>query len=227
MGTLVSTLITRGRRRLNETSTTFHADADLIAYADEAQNYIVEKIRPLEESSTTTIDTSQTNPEQYSLPSDFLALQRVTLDGIDLFRTNFQEIKEAEIDTTDTTGDTYAYFEWNNVLHLFPVPGAAEDGKTLKLYYYKKSGTIDASTDTLDIGTEYDDAVICYMAYLAFIKDKEFDMADYMMTECNAKLVELKRQRAEDKLDRPPRFRLSDNLKMRDTLNAYRFRRRY
>jgi hypothetical protein len=94
------------------------------------------------------------------------------------------------------------------------------------MYYYKKPTAITATTDTLDIGTEFDDAMVCYMTYLACIKDDLRDKADYMMQECNAKITSIKRQRADDKLDRQPRFRVSDNLKSRDGLNAYRFRRR-
>lgn len=226
MGSLVSALITKTRRRINETSTTFHSDTDLIAYADEAQLYICRKVRPLEAVSTTTVDSDGTNPEQYAFPSDFLAIRRITLDGHDLFRTDFNEIKEAEIDTDDVTGGTQFWYEWNDTIYLYPIPGGTEDGKTLKIWYYKKPGTIDASTDTLDLGTEYDDAVVCYMTYLCCIKDDLRDKADYMMQECNAKLAEIKMQRADDKIDRQPRFRMSDNLKSRDGLNAYRFRRR-
>jgi len=65
------------------------------------------------------------------------------------------------------------------------------------------------------------------MTYLCCVKDDLRDKADYMMQECNAKLGEIKIQRADDKIDRQPRFRMSDNLKSRDGLNAYRFRRRY
>jgi len=222
MGTTVSTLITRARRRLNETSTTFHSDEDLIAYADEAQNYIAGELRLLEGIDSQTIDASKENPEQYSYPSDCLAIRRITLDGYDLFRTDFMEIKEAEIDTNDLTGNPTFWYEWNNIIYLYPIPGDGDDGETLKIFYYKKPSSITKSTDTLDIGTEFDSAVVCYMVYLACIKDDLKDKADYMMSECNAKLALIKRHKAEDKLDRPPRFRLSDNLRMRDALNTYR-----
>jgi len=44
------------------------------------------------------------------------------------------------------------------------------------------------------------------MVYKAYLKDQEFDMADCWMTECNAKLSQIKSDLAEDKLDRPVMF---------------------
>jgi len=42
MGSAVSTLITKVQAHINETSTTFHTSANLIAYADEGQKYLSE-----------------------------------------------------------------------------------------------------------------------------------------------------------------------------------------
>ena len=227
MSTLVSELITRCRRRLNETATTFHSDEDLIDYADEAQRYIAMETRPLETTGTDTIDSTQTNPEQYSLPTDFLAMRRITLDGHDLFKTYFAEIREAEIRESDQTGDPEMYYEWNDVIYLLPIPGNGNDGETLKYWYWKKPTILTATTDTLEIGSEWDDVVIPYMEYLAWKKDGEPDFADYAMTESNLKMVSIKRQRKEDTVTSPPRFRVSDNLRSRDPLHLYRYRSRY
>ena len=90
----------------------------------------------------------------------------------------------------------------------------------------------EGTASTLSLPNEYDDIVITYMAYLAFFKNSDSDSgdmnkADYVMNECNAKLASLKSKSRERKLIRPPRFRASDNLKNRDALPGYRFRRRY
>ena len=215
------------RDRLNESSTVFHDDNAFIRYADEAQRYIARETRPLESVSTTTIDSTQTNPEQYSFPTDFLAMRRITLDGHDLFKTYFAEIREAEIRESDQTGDPEMWYEWNDVIYLLPIPGNGNNGETLKLWYWKKPALLTATTDTLEIESEWDDVVIPYMEDLAWKKDGEPDFADYAMTESNSKMVSIKRQRAEDKRDSNSRFRVSDNLRSRDALHLYRYRSRY
>ncbi len=227
MGTLVSKLITRTRRRINETSTTFHKDADMIAYADEAQRYIINETRPLEATSVSTIDSTQDSPEQYDFPDDFIAMRRITLNGFDLFRTTFSEIREAEIREADQNGLPTMWYEWNDVIYLLPIPGSGNDGEELKLFYYKNPIELTATTDEMELDTRWDSAIIPYMAYLAWIKDEEPDFADYQLTECNAKMKSRERKQREDKLDRPPRFRVSDNLNSRYPMNAYSFRRRY
>ena len=45
MVTAASVIETKIRRRLNETATDFHAQADLLAYIDEAQQYVVRKTK--------------------------------------------------------------------------------------------------------------------------------------------------------------------------------------
>ena len=226
MGTLISTLITRSRTRINETSTTFHTDANLIAYADEGQKYVVRETKSLEGSSTTTVASGT---QTYALPSDCIVIRRITFDGIKLFPIDFIELDEAGLDETDSTGTPSNYYIWNDTLCLYPIPGGSG---TLKIYYYKAPATISLSTASLETKVVYDDAIICYMTYLALIKDSESDLsnidkADYMMSECNAKILSIKNQLKEKDLSSPPRRILSENIKTRDPLyNLRSFRRR-
>jgi len=228
MATLISTLITRARTRINETSTTFHTEPNLIAYADEGQKYVVRETKSLEGSSTaSTVSGTQT----YALPSDCIAIRRITFDGIKLFPIDFIELDESEMDETGSTGSPTNYYIWNDTLYLYPIPGGSG---TLKIFYYKAPATIDASDDTLETKEVYDDAIVCYMTYLALIKDSESDLsnldkADYMMGECNAKIMSIKNQLKEKDLSSPPRRILSENIKTRDPLyhKSRSFRARY
>ena len=230
MGTLVSTLITRARTRINETSTTFHTEANLIAYADEGQKYAVRETKCLEDIDTATVIVSGT--QNYAIPTDYIAIRRIIFDGKKLFKIDFEEIDEAELDEADLTGTPTEYYIWNDYIYLLPIPGSSDVGKTLKIFYYKSPVTIDASTDTLETKEVYDDAIICYMTYLALVKDSESDLsnldkADYMMSECNAKLMSIKNQIKEKDLSAQPRRILSENIKSRDPLyNSRSFRRR-
>ncbi len=232
MSTLISTLITRARTRISETSETFHTEANLIAHADEAQKYVVRETKSLEDIDTSTTIVSGT--QNYALPTDNIAIRRITFDGIKLFPIDFLDIYESEIDDSASTGTPSNYYLWNDYMYLYPIPGAGNVGKTLAVYYYKAPTTITASTDTLETKEVYDDAIICYMAYLSLIKDSESDLsnldkADYMMGECNAKIGSIKNQLKEKDLSSPPRRILSENIKTRDPLyhKSRSFRARY
>lgn len=216
MGTAISTLITRARRRLNEASTAFHEDDDLVAYADEAQKYTVRETKCL-----TAIDTSETavsGTQNYNLPSDWFAIERILFDGKKLFKTTFAEIDELEIDETDLTGTPTSYYEWNDDIWLIPIPGGGDAGKTIKVYYYKQPSEITATASTLDTKAIYDDIIICYMVYLALIKEPEYEAADYILGEYHTKIVQMKKNLNETDLSSPPRFRRSTNIKTRDGL---------
>ena len=215
MGTLVSSLITQARRRLNETSTAFHSDSDLVAYCNEAQKYTVRETKCLKGSSTTSA-TSGT--QEYALPNDWFVIERILFDGKKLFRTTFAEIDERGIDETDLTGTPTSYYEYNDDIWLIPIPGGGDAGKTIKVYYYKQPSEITATTSTLDTKAIYDDIIICYMVYLALIKEPEYEAADYILGEYHTKIAQMKKNLNEDNLDRPPRFRRSTNIKTRDGL---------
>ena len=216
MASTVSSLITKIQTRLNETNTTFHTSANLIAAVDEAQKYIVREAEILLQGSSTT--TTVANTQNYTLPSDFLYFARLTYDGFKLFQVNFNEIDEAEFDETLDVGLPTNYYIFNDQFYLYPTPNQA---KTLKLWYYKAPTALTATSDSLEINSIIDDIVATYAAYLACIKDDSLLKADYLMQECNAKLLSYKRKIKENKVENP-KFRLSRNLKTRQPLdNGY------
>jgi hypothetical protein len=219
--TAVSALITKARRRVNEDSTTFFADADFIDFADEAQKYFVRQTRYLEGSSTTTAESGTQN---YALPSDYLAHQRVTFDGKKLDRISYSEIDELNIDETDYSGLPTFYYILNEQIYLVPIPNTTD---TIKIYYYKYPITLDATADLLETPPIYDDMIVCYMCYMAYKKDAEsdissLDFADYWMTECNVKIQQVKSDRQEDKLDRPVMFIPKRNHRVRTPLRDWK-----
>jgi len=220
MGTATSVLITKCRRRLNEIDTTFHSDADLISYADEAQKYFVRETRCLRGISTTPVSDGT---QGYALPTDFLALRRITFDGKDIFGVSFFEIGESQTDETNSsaTGTPKCFYIYNETIYLIPIPGSSADSESLKIYYYKFPATIDESTDELEISPAYDDIIVSYMTYRAFQKDQEFDFAKEHIQECNAKILSVKRQLASDNLSRMPRFRVSRNWRSSEPFDEY------
>ena len=190
MSILVSDVITGARDRLNESSTTFFTEAVMIKAVDQAQRFAVWNNTPLEEVSTSTIDTSADDPEQYTIPTDCLNIIRITLDGIDLFRTTFQQIKDNQIDTDTSSGQPTHFWEWKDVLNLYPVPQT--NGQTLKIWYYQNCAKITAIDDTLEVPDYYEDALIPYVMYICLLRDRKKETADFQMTEAVGKLRELR-----------------------------------
>ena len=217
MGSLVSTIISSARQRLNETGTAFFTDEQLTAFCNEAQKYFARETKCLE--ATDTSKTSVSGTQSYALPSDFYALKRLLYDGKIVFETSFNDIDETEIDETDYTGTPESFYIWNNKIYFIPVPDTT--GDIISVYYYKMPANISATTDMLEINTLYDDTIIAYIVYLALIKDDELDKADYHMQECNAKIALIKRHLKENNLMRPPRFRFSRNLSTREPMDKY------
>jgi len=183
--TTVSTLITEARRRFNQTSATFHTDADLLAYTDEAQMYVVTETNCLEEISTSSVVGSQ---QAYALPSDYQDLDRLLYEGERILRVDKTQIDELDIIESEHSGVPECYYIYNSQFYLFPIPSTSTTGDELKLFYYKKPATLSSTSSVLETDTRFDSAIVAYMTYLAFLKEKEFDMADYHLAECNAKI---------------------------------------
>jgi hypothetical protein len=217
MGSLVSTIITSARQRLNETSTAFFTDAQLVTFCNEGQKYLVRETKCLEDIDTS--NTSVSGTQSCALPSDFFKLRRLLYDGKSVKEINFLDIDEANIDETDYSNDPKSFYIWNDTIYFIPIPNST--GDAIKIYYYKTPTTITATTDTLETNSLYDDVIITYMVYLALIKDGEEQKADYQMQECNAKLTLIKRHLKEKSLTRPPRFRFSRNLATREPMDEY------
>ncbi len=219
--TAVSALITKARRRVNETSTTFFEDDDFVDWADEAQKYFVRQTRYLESSESTS---AVSGTQSYDLPDDFLALYRVTFNGKKIDRVSFFEIDELGLDETSYSGTPTLYYVHDDKLYLIPKPTTTD---TIKVYYYKYPATIDATTDTLETPPIYDDVIVAYMVYMAYKKDAEsdissLDFADYWMTECNAKISQIKSDMQEDKLDRPMMFIKSRTHRLRSPMRDWK-----
>ena len=215
--TTVSTLITKCRRRLNQTSTTFHTAADLLSYCDEAQTYIVTETNCLEEIATSS---TATDTQAYALPTDFQDMDRLLYEDERVLRVDKTQIDELEIEESEHSGIPEVYYIWNDQLWLFPIPSSSESGDELKLYYFKKPTALTATTDSLEIDTRFDSSVVAYMTYMGFLKEKEFDMADYHLAEANAKIKSVM-IKLNEKTDGHYRMKLGRTNKFRNPLSNW------
>jgi len=215
--TTVATLITKTRRRLNQTSETFHTAADMLAYCDEAQMYIVTETNCLDGLSTASIVGVQ---QAYALPSDFQDMDRLLYEEQRVLRVDKTQIDELDIDESEHSGIPEVYYIYNQQFWLFPIPSTSEDGDELKLFYFKKPAALTATTDSLEIDTRFDGSVVAYMAYMGFLKEKEFDMADYHLAEANAKIKSVM-IKLNEKTDGHYRMKLGRTNKFRNPLQNW------
>jgi hypothetical protein len=186
----VTTMMARARRRLNEQdSTTFHSDDDFIAYADEAQKYVAEQSQCLEEKLETVTVANQAD---YAVPSDFLIMKRLLVNGTRARPISFEQIDDEGLEESEIniTGEAY-YYIFADEYTIIPTPEAS--GTALKLFYIKEPTEITALVNTLVIPSYLEDSVVSYMVYAAWLKDIEYDLAEFNLSECNAKIALNKR----------------------------------
>lgn len=215
--TTVSTAMARARRRLNEqSSTTFHSDADFIAYADEAQKYVAKTSECLQQKSTTL---TVANQAEYAVPDDFIVMKRLLFDGKRARPINFEHIDDEGLEEANITlgGEAY-YYIFADEITIIPTP--AEASIPLKLFYVRIPITLTATTDSLEIPQYLEDSLVTYMTYCAWLKDIEYELADYNLAECNAKISLNKRQVYERDTDTQPAIKFAQSIKRRRPLEG-------
>lgn len=130
---------------------------------------IIGTIEAVDTSITTVIGT-----QAYNFPTEFEFLVRVTYDGTELELVDPKQWNTFLLSGVFTTGVPGYYSVWNHQLYLFPTPTAAA---AVVIYGEKRQGTIDETTDTINLPTVLHarmlDGVIADMA----AKDENIQMA--------------------------------------------------
>ena len=189
--TTVSTVMARARLRLNEQdSTTFHGDEDFVLYADEAQKYVAKTSECLQQKSTTLTVADQAD---YAVPDDFIVMKRLLVEGKRARPINFEQIDDEGLEESNiTSSGKYFYYIFADELTIVPTPSAVD--LPIKLYYVRIPATLTLLTSSLEIPEYLEDSLVAYMTYCAWLKDIEYELADYNLAECNAKIALNKRQ---------------------------------
>ena len=111
--------------------------------------------------------TSTSGTELYALPSDFVRLKQITINGNPLSKTTRTQTRETILD--NWTPRAYYLYAWS--FGLYPTPDAA---LPIKMEY---SSHLPTLTDVVDseLGDEVDDAITLYAAYMLFlwVRDQE------------------------------------------------------
>lgn len=183
MATLLE-LRTKARRRLDELTARFWADADLDDWINEGARDLARRAEVLQTTDTITAIAGQ---QQYALPTDVLRVHRVEWSRQGTFDSTAQitALEYRPFNTMDsvwwssqmtTTGDPYWYTMWGYPptlnLILYPVPDETV-AQGLKVYYYRSPATATADGDTVEVLGGWDDLIVDYCEYSALRKDAD------------------------------------------------------
>jgi hypothetical protein len=163
---------TLARRKYNSVGDEFFSDAELYSYIWTAQMELAREAWVIERTYQATTVASQ---EEYSYPTNTLAIKRVTYNGLRLEPIDFDEYDDLRGNTTTTTvtGMPSHYLVWNNTISLFPIPDAAQ---TLKIYSFNEPQEVTSSS-TLEVPAVYHQALADYLVWQKAMKDKNFEAA--------------------------------------------------
>lgn len=191
-----STLTTRIRYYLNESTASFWSDAEILAWINDGQRDIVARTHCLEGKENETIITGT---YEYAIGSSYITVEGVTFTT----STSTSSLKKGSIehmgDTMDVGQPAY-YFTWDNNLVVYPVPDSGVSGTTLTIYYIEMPTDLTSGTSTIVVPKQFDRALLLYAVSQALFKDEKFAKAGRFMAEY---LAELDRYRLDFSYQKP------------------------
>lgn len=170
-----TTIITKARYYLNESTASFWTDAELLAWLNDGVLDIVSRTHCLEGNETETITTGTT---EYAISTAYITVKGVVYNGVQALRKGSIEHMG---DTTDV-GEPAYYFIWDNNLVIYPTPDSGASGYALTTYLVERPTAIVAG-GTVAVPAQYDRALVLYIVAQALFKDEKFAKAGRFMAE--------------------------------------------
>jgi hypothetical protein len=167
-------LQTYARQQYNATTDEFYSDDELYQHIWAAEQILATEGLLIERVYTTTTVVDQ---QEYSYPTDTIAIKRVTYDGVKLVPISFREDDTLTLGNaaTTATGSPQFYALWNRALYLRPIP---DDDLALKIFSYNKPTEVSAAS-TLEIDEMWHLAMADYLLWKMASKDKNFEAAGH------------------------------------------------
>jgi hypothetical protein len=162
------------RRRYNSVSDSFWSSDEIFELIYDACLELALETKCIERLFSTTTVASQ---QDYSFPSNVLAIKRVTYDGKKLKPINMREDDAITglNQSIASEGSPTFYYQWDYTISLRPLPS---DALTLKIWAYVLPSAI-TSTSTLEIPEEFHMKLVNYIVAEMAAKDSNSDMAVY------------------------------------------------
>lgn len=120
------------------------------------------------------IDATQStvvNQANYSLPTDFLKMNRVELvtnAGVNETRYSVINIPLSQKDSISFDSDVAAYYILKSTLYFVPLPQTV---KTIRFYYTYRVAEMSSDSDTPDLPAEFHEYLADRVAEICFLKD--------------------------------------------------------
>lgn len=167
-----SQLLTRVRSQFDEDTAAFLSDAnDIYPYMSDAEMELANDIGCTQgvDANTSTVAGTQ----EYTRPSDCLRIEVLRWNGVKLKKIDLQEyetISGAYYGATTTQGNPVYYYEWADVVGLYPIPDTVQ---TLSYYYVKRPAAVTASSAAFTVTEEFHSAIVDYCLFRAYLKDQD------------------------------------------------------
>jgi len=168
----LSEIIQDVRSRLDEDTAGFWTDPMITRWVNLANIRLSMLLENLEAVEAQDILASQSN---YSLPSDFLRMVRITCNSIPLAPIEWRQLGEYESEgnpATGVTGTPESWYIWAGNVYLYPVPPSAITGG-LMIYYYKRPAALIEGDDEPDHDEQFHELLSLYACYLGYTKDMQ------------------------------------------------------
>lgn len=143
----VSEALSYLRNMHNATQDSFWSDMELMALIQAKSNEICSIIGDIEAVDATTVSIA--NTQTYDYPAEFEFIKRVSYNGNDIQLIDMRDWDLLKLNGTTPTGTPRFYFIWNRQLYLVPTPDTS--ALVIQIFAEKRQGTIDQTTDTINL----------------------------------------------------------------------------
>ena len=181
-GKQVSDIITDVRRQFNEYTAVFLADsADLLDWINYATYDIVSKTHCMQDTAS-IIFTSGATEYTWSGASPYITIKGAIYDNSrqikGLLKTDLQTLGHVK-----NTGPPEYWYEWEDVVGVYPTPTSAYSGHTVYVYYIPEPDSYAGTGERIYTPAIYDGSIVNYCMYKALLKDRRPQEAANYLTE--------------------------------------------
>jgi hypothetical protein len=164
----VTEVVTAARDLYNATGDNYFTDAQIYNWIWQACHEFSKKAWLIERTYTASTVAST---QDYSYPTNTIAIKRITVDGKKIKRISLREDDSITLSNSSSTSTGYPiyYTDFNYTLSLRPIPDSVY---TIKIYSYNDAQAISA-TSTLEIPTLFHFDLVDYVLMRMFGKDKD------------------------------------------------------